>query len=69
MWVGLISYGIYLWHEAWQDVYLRLTDQPPLQADFLGMLAFTLVLSVVAAAVSWYVVERPVMRWGRTRRR
>ena len=69
VWVGLISYGIYLWHEAWQDVYLRLTDQPPLQADFLGMLAFTLVLSVVAAAVSWYVVERPVMRWGRTRRR
>ncbi len=65
VWIGLISYGIYLWHEAWQDVYLRLTDQKALQANVWGMLAFTLVLSVVAAAISWYVVERPIMRWGR----
>ncbi|UDY36470.1 acyltransferase family protein [Dermatobacter hominis] len=68
VWVGLVSYGIYLWHEAFQDVYLRITDQPPLQASALGMLAFTTVASFAAAAASWYLLERPVMRWGRHRR-
>ncbi len=68
VWVGLISYGIYLWHEAFQDVYLRLTDQPPLQANAVGMLVFTTLASFAAAAASWYLLERPVMRWGRHRR-
>jgi peptidoglycan/LPS O-acetylase OafA/YrhL len=64
VWFGLVSYGIYIWHEAWQDVYLRVTGQPFLSASFTGMLAATLGLSVVCAAVSWYLLERPTMRWG-----
>src|SRR5262249_54389818 len=67
IWLGLVSYGIYLWHEAWQDVYLRLTDRTALNAPFLGMRAFTVVLSVISGAISWYVVERPTMRLGRRR--
>lgn len=62
VWLGLVSYGIYIWHEAWQDVYLRLTDQPPLASSFPGMMAFTVGASVIVAAASWYVVERPAMR-------
>ncbi|MFZ4517590.1 MAG: acyltransferase family protein [Microthrixaceae bacterium] len=65
VWLGLISYGIYLWHEAFQDLYLRWTDRPPLQAPFLGMLLWTLAFSVLAGAASWYLVERPAMGWGR----
>jgi peptidoglycan/LPS O-acetylase OafA/YrhL len=64
VWLGLVSYGIYVWHEAWQDVYLRWTDQEFLTASFRGMLLATLALSVLSAAVSWYLVERPVIRWG-----
>lgn len=69
IWLGLISYGIYIWHEAWQDVYLRITDQPVLNANFLGMMAWTVALTLVSAAVSWYVVERPAIRWGSRPRR
>lgn len=65
VWLGLISYGIYLWHEAFQDLYLRWTDRPALQAPFLGMLVWTLAFSVLAGAASWYLVERPAMGWGR----
>ncbi|MEX0768720.1 MAG: acyltransferase, partial [Microthrixaceae bacterium] len=69
VWVGLISYGIYIWHEAWQDIYLRITNQPALNTSFLSMLGFTLVLTVISATLSWYVIERPAMRWGLGRRR
>ncbi len=64
IWLGLISYGIYIWHEAIQDLYLRLTDQQVLNSSFVGMLVVTVVASVAIASVSWYVVERPAMRWG-----
>jgi peptidoglycan/LPS O-acetylase OafA/YrhL len=62
VWLGLISYGIYIWHKAFQNKYLEWTDQDPLNAGFLGMLVATVVLSVIAAAASWYLVERPLMR-------
>jgi len=64
IWLGLISYGIYIWHEAWQDIYLRITDQPALNTSFLPMLTFTLVLTVVSATLSWYIIEKPAIRWG-----
>lgn len=62
VWLGLVSYGIYIWHEAWQDIYLRLTDQPALFASFRGMFVFTLGASLISAAASWYIVEKPAMR-------
>ncbi len=65
IWLGLISYGIYLWHEAFQDVFLRWTGDEPLRSPFLPMLVWTLVLSILAGAASWYLVERPAMGWGR----
>ncbi|MEI7886469.1 MAG: acyltransferase [Actinomycetes bacterium] len=64
IWLGLVSYGIYIWHEAWQDIYLRLTDQQGLNANFLQMLLFTLALTMLSATISWYVVEKPAIRWG-----
>ncbi len=65
VWLGLISYGIYLWHEAFQDLYIRWTGDEVLRAPFLPMLVWTLVLSILAGAASWYLVERPAMGWGR----
>ena len=68
VWLGLVSYGIYLWHEAWQDKFLTWFDYEPLRAPFMSMLIFTLVLSVISGAASWYLVERPAMKWGRLAR-
>ena len=64
IWLGLVSYGIYIWHEAWQDVYLRITDQPALNSSFVGMMVFTVVATLICAAISWYLIERPAMAWG-----
>lgn len=58
VWLGSITYGIYLWH------YLFVRIDIPVWV--------ALPVSVAAAAASWYLVERPVLRWGarlRTRRR
>lgn len=49
LWLGEISFGLYLWHYA----FLRL-DIPIWAA---------LSLSVVTAAASWYLVEKPILRW------
>jgi peptidoglycan/LPS O-acetylase OafA/YrhL len=54
-WLGLISYGIYLWH---QGILLVL------QRHFHGgaSLGLTLVLSIIFGAASYYIVERPWLR-------
>lgn len=67
VWLGLVSYGVYIWHEAWQIIYLRWTGNQPFNSPFLGMMAATVVLSVLAAAISFYAIERPAMRFGRRR--
>jgi peptidoglycan/LPS O-acetylase OafA/YrhL len=56
VWLGQISYGLYLWHY----VFVR-SDIPTGAA---------LVFTVAAAAASWYLVEEPVRRWrGRLEKR
>ncbi len=62
VWLGLVSYGVYIWHKAFQYKYLEWTGQQDLNASFPGMLAVTVGLSLVAAAASWYLIERPLMR-------
>ena len=62
-WLGLISYGLYLWH--W---FILLT----VQGDWLGwrlregnwvvVLLTALPLVIAAAAASWYALERPILR-------
>jgi len=49
VWLGKISYGLYLWHY----VFVR-TDLPAW---------VSLPLAVATAAASWYLVEGPFRRW------
>ncbi len=64
-WLGLVSYGIYLWHETVIDWYLHLHH---VQAgtfpteSFTKMTLFMAAFTVLFAAVSYYVVERPALR-------
>jgi peptidoglycan/LPS O-acetylase OafA/YrhL len=64
--VGVVSYGVYLWHNQITTV---LTDDVLAPRDMEGSaLMVTLavfVLSVAVASVSWFVVERPLARWSR----
>ena len=72
VWVGGVSYGLYLWHFAWMQ---RAVPRPGgfigqeggagwFPADtaptFLPVLAIGVGVGLVAAAVSWYLLEQPL---------
>ena len=63
-WIGLVSYGIYLWHEP---VAKWLEREGALGtfafAPFLGITVLTLGITVPIAAVSYYALERPILRF------
>lgn len=57
-WLGLISYGIFLWHYAAAlELGVRGAD-----AGFVVVLLGTLAISIPCAAASYYLVERPILR-------
>jgi peptidoglycan/LPS O-acetylase OafA/YrhL len=61
--LGLISYGIYLWHNLFLSEYLERTDRAEFTGDFGHILLVVVVLTVVTATVSYVVVEKPALAW------
>jgi peptidoglycan/LPS O-acetylase OafA/YrhL len=59
--LGLISYGLYLWNETLLEKYIEWTDSTPFNTSFLRMLGVVFVATVVVAAVSYVVVEKPAL--------
>ena len=55
VWIGTISYGLYLWHYPIYSVFHGRG------MTFKGILAGT-VLSVAIASLSYYGLERPILR-------
>ena len=79
VYLGTISYGIYLWHEGWIDRYLNWTGVPVfgvytsdtpfrwhtnsvISAPWISFLIAVLVLTIASASLSWFVLERPLLR-------
>jgi peptidoglycan/LPS O-acetylase OafA/YrhL len=58
--LGVISYGIYLWH---LPLLLAVRQVGLLPATFAPRLAVVLMLAIGAAATSWTLVERPIVRY------
>lgn len=63
-WVGLVSYGVYLWHydvvfDLWPGAWE--TGRARAVLASLGFLA----VSVALGAVSYYLIERPAQGWAR----
>jgi peptidoglycan/LPS O-acetylase OafA/YrhL len=58
--LGTLSYGMYLWHFVLIYV-LRAAHLWP--HELFPAMALTLVGSIVLAAISWYGLERPIVRW------
>jgi peptidoglycan/LPS O-acetylase OafA/YrhL len=59
LWLGVVSYGLYLWQVS-IGIELGFGNA---QASFLTVLAGTVALALPFAAVSYYLIERPLMRW------
>lgn len=62
MFLGTISYGLYLWHKIWLD-YLKEGRPPSARYGFWTMLALVVAMSIVSASLSYYLLERPIMRF------
>jgi peptidoglycan/LPS O-acetylase OafA/YrhL len=59
-WLGLVSYGIFLYHQVFVGAFTGLLDLP------LGFGVYTLAVAAAAiacAALSYYLVERPLLRF------
>jgi peptidoglycan/LPS O-acetylase OafA/YrhL len=65
--IGLVSYGIYLWHEAWIAEVFRWLNQPLFRSSFLALALGAGALSLVTAVVSYVFLEQPFQRLGRRR--
>ena len=64
--VGVVSYGLYLWHLPLILVGRHLGLLPH---AYLPRLATALTVALIAAWLSWRLLERPAIRWATTRRR
>jgi peptidoglycan/LPS O-acetylase OafA/YrhL len=63
-WLGLVSYGIFLWQGGpiqiiYQQNLVHSTYAP---TRFLQYVAIAVIATVGLAAVSYYVIERPILR-------
>jgi peptidoglycan/LPS O-acetylase OafA/YrhL len=66
--LGLISYGIYLWHDMWIDRVLAWRHLPAFTGSFWLLLRDVGALTLVAATVSYVLVEKPALRLKEPRR-
>lgn len=69
--LGLISYSLYLLHNPITGAAFNVTRKivgHGLLAESIGIL-FSLSVCLAAAAVSYYVIERPALNWGRHRKK
>lgn len=63
-WLGLVSYGLFLWHARWNEYFLVhgaagwIPSMP-----FVGLTAVVLAASLACASASYYLVERPLLRF------
>ena len=58
VWVGRISYGLYLWHWAVRGLVFGKSLEPSTK-----QIVAALILSLAITSLSFYLIERPFLRW------
>jgi peptidoglycan/LPS O-acetylase OafA/YrhL len=59
--LGLISYGIFLWHVPWIFQVAKWTGGHAYLADFWPVLLWTVVLTLLSSWVTYVLLERPLL--------
>lgn len=62
LFLGSISYGIYLWHFLVLQWYERIIDNDPAWLRLVVVGAAVVSVTIPIAAASYYLVERPILR-------
>ncbi|MEL0007718.1 MAG: acyltransferase [Luminiphilus sp.] len=66
VWLGHVSFGIYLWHfQVFRVLTLVYPDAWTTPLSGFGALLIAVPATLGLAALSFYVVERPLMTWAR----
>ena len=60
VYLGTISYGIYLWHQGFLTWAHQWLDWPELSGNFLSLLAFSFIGSSLVAGLSYKFLEKPL---------
>ena len=63
--LGVISYGIYLWHETWIYEILRWGHYADFNIEFVKFFLAVMALTIASASVSYFCLEKPVLRFKR----
>lgn len=68
VWLGVVSYGVYLWHEVFitapdgrESFLLRWFGWHVFDAPVVPLMALTIAGSLALGAASWYLLERPLL--------
>jgi peptidoglycan/LPS O-acetylase OafA/YrhL len=65
VYLGTISYGIYLWHQAFIEKMHQWggwSHNPLPNGPFLEHVIPALAMTIVVASLSWFLVEQPILR-------
>lgn len=64
--LGKWSYGIFLWHVPMLSWAFPVLGILPFSGSFFLVLGATFLMTVPVAAASYYFIEEPIARWGRS---
>lgn len=69
VWVGSVSYGLYLWHLDWMERSVGTLEwpgwvgSPAGDSNLAWLLLVGIGIGLISAAASWYLVEAPLQRF------
>jgi peptidoglycan/LPS O-acetylase OafA/YrhL len=69
VWLGIVSYGIYLWHQAVLKWIHQLLDWPQFSSNFLVLVVGATIGSAIIAGISHRFIEEPATQVVRRRLR